>query len=114
MDGPVGRRFAICATTPAFFYALRAPLVRLTAACWLGIAFFMSQLLSFGGTGMTQLGYRFAMDFYPLLTVLTMRGMDRPLRWWHTTLIGACILLNVWWVWVLNILQSRSSIESPA
>jgi hypothetical protein len=29
-------------------------------------------------------------------------------------LIGACILLNVWWVWVLNILQSRSSIESPA
>jgi hypothetical protein len=96
---------AIWATTPAFIYALRAPLDRLTAACWLGIAFFMSQLLSFGGTGMTQLGYRFAMDFYPLLTVLTMRGMDRPLRGWHITLIGACILLNAWWVWVLNILH---------
>ena len=98
---------AIWYTTPAFVYALRAPLDRLTAACWLGILLFVAQLFQFGGTGMTQLGYRFAMDFYPLLTVLTIRGMDRPIRWWHVLLITACIVANVWWVYVLNVMNMQ-------
>ena len=96
---------AIQYTTPAFIYAVRAPLDRLTAACWLGTLLFLSQLFQFGSVGMTQLGYRFAMDFYPLLTLLTIRGMDRPIRWWHTTLIAGCIALNAWYVYVLNILH---------
>jgi len=54
---------------------------------------------------MTQLGYRFAMDFYPLLVLLTIRGMDRPIRRWHEILIAACIILNAWYVYVLNILH---------
>ena len=53
----------------------------------------------------TQLGYRFAMDFYPLLILLTIRGMDRPIRWWHESLIAICIFMNAWYVWVLNILH---------
>jgi hypothetical protein len=96
---------AIQYTTPVFIYAVRAPLDRLTAACWLGTLLFLSQLFQFGSVGMTQLGYRFAMDFYPLLVLLTIRGMDRPIRWWHTTLIAACIALNAWYVYVLNILH---------
>ncbi len=96
---------AIWITTPAFIYAFRAPLDRLTAACWLGIALFMSVLLLHGGTGMTQFGYRFALDFYPLLTILTMRGMDRPLRWWHLVPLVASVLVNVWGVATLNLLQ---------
>lgn len=94
---------AIWATTPAFIYAFRAPLDRLTLACWLGILIFLAELFQFGGTGMTQLGYRFAMDFYPLLTVLTIRGMDPPFRWWHAGFIALCIFANAWWVSVLNI-----------
>ena len=96
---------AIWITTPAFVYALRAPLDHLTGACWVGIALFMSLLLQHCGTGMTQLGYRFAMDFYPLLVLLTMRGMDPPLRWWKTGLIAVSVFINAWCVWVLNILQ---------
>jgi hypothetical protein len=99
---------AIWITTPAFIYALRAPLDRLTAACWLGIALFLALLIQHCGTGMTQLGYRFALDFYPLLIILTMRGMDsreRPLRWWHVGIILVSIFINAWSVWVLNILQ---------
>jgi hypothetical protein len=72
---------------------------------WFGIALFVAQLFQFGGTGMTQLGYRFAMDFYPLLVVLTIRGMDRPIRWWHEALIVLSIAVNAWCVWVLNILN---------
>ena len=96
---------AIWITTPAFIYAFRAPLDRLSAGCWLGILLFVVQLFQFGGTGMTQLGYRFAMDFYPLLVLLTIRGMDRPIRWWHETLIAVSVFVNAWCVWVLNILH---------
>ena len=92
-------------TTPAFIYALRAPLDRLTAACWIGILLFVAVLFQFGGTGMSQLGYRFALDFYPLLTVLTMRGMDRPVRWWHIALILFGVVANAWGVWVLSFLE---------
>lgn len=96
---------AIWITTPAFVYALRAPLDRLTAACWLGVALFMTVLLRFGGDGMSQFGYRFALDFYPLLVLLTVRGMDRGFRWWHAVLIATGVLVNLWGVWVLNILE---------
>jgi hypothetical protein len=96
---------AIWITTPAFIYALRAPLDRLTAACWLGIALFMAVLLQFGGTGMTQFGYRFALDFYPLLILLTMRGMDAPIRWWHMALIAVCIVVNTWGVLTINVFE---------
>jgi hypothetical protein len=96
---------AIWSTTPAFIYAFRAPLDRLTAACWLCILLFLAVLMQHCGTGMTQLGYRFALDFYPLLVLLTMRGMDRPLRWWHVTAVVACVVINAWYVYVLNILQ---------
>ncbi len=70
---------AIWYTTPAFFYAFKAPWNRWTLACWAGILVFMAVLFQHGGTGMTQLGYRFALDFYAPLTVLTLSGMDRPL-----------------------------------
>jgi hypothetical protein len=92
-------------TTPAFIYSLRAPLDRLTAACWIGILLFCSVLFQFGGTGMSQLGYRFAMDFYPLLTVLTIRGMDPPIRRWHMVLILAGVVFNAWGIWVLTHLE---------
>lgn len=92
-------------TTPAFVYALRAPFDRLTAACWTGILLFVAVLFQFGGTGMSQFGYRFALDFYPLLTVLTIRGMDRPIRWWHVALILVGVAANAWGVWVLSFLE---------
>lgn len=102
---PAVSGLSIWFTTPAFLYALRAPLDRLTAACWAGIALFIAVLFQFGGTGMTQFGYRFALDFYPLLTVLAIRGMDRPLRWWHASLIVASVLANAWGVYVLTFLK---------
>ena len=92
-------------TTPAFVYCLRAPLDRLTAGCWVGVLLFCAVLFQFGGTGMSQLGYRFALDFYPLLTVLAMRGMDPPMRWWKSALIMIGIAANAWYIWVLTHLE---------
>ncbi len=97
---------AIWITTPAFVWAFFAPWDRLTAACWVGIALFLAILVQHSGIGMTQFGYRFALDFYPLLVLLTMRGMDRVrMRWWHAAFIVASVAINAWGVYVLNILQ---------
>jgi hypothetical protein len=103
---------AIYYTTPAFVYALRAPWDRWTLACWTGILLFIGVLFQFGGTGMTQVGYRFALDFYALLTVLTIRGMDgwvhgvhKPIRAWHMAFIAICVVMNSWWVYTNNILH---------
>ncbi len=95
---------AIWITTPAFVWAFFAPWDRLTAACWIGITLFIAVLFQHCGTGMTQVGYRFAMDFYALLMILTVRGMD-PIRWWHMPFIAASIVVNAWFVYTTNILQ---------
>jgi hypothetical protein len=103
---------AIWYTTPAFLYALKAPWDRWTLACWTGILLFICILFQFGGTGMTQLGYRFALDFYAPLTILTIRGMDqslipgidqplvRPNRrvlWWLTWIVSSVVAgVAVW------------------
>ncbi len=91
-------------TTPAFLYALKAPWDRWTLACWTGILLFICILFQFGGTGMTQLGYRFALDFYAPLTVLTIRGMDQPLApperpklWWVAWIVSTVVAAVAIW-----------------
>lgn len=107
-------------TTPTFLYALKAPWDRWTLACWAGILAFVCILFQFGGTGMTQLGYRFALDFYAPLIILTMRGMDqrlgdeaRPLLGWLAWLVSSVVAgIAVWYapldhwtvVWWIGIL----------
>lgn len=92
-------------TTPVFLYALKAPWDRWTLACWAGILAFICILFQFGGTGMTQLGYRFALDFYAPLIILTMRGMDqrladdtRPWLGWLAWLVSSVVAgIAVWY-----------------
>lgn len=90
---------AIWATTPAFLFALLAPLwAGSTWAAWAGILPTAMVVMSHGATGMEQFGYRLAVDFYPLLFFLTVRGMRPPLRPVHKAAIVLSVLLNVWGV----------------
>lgn len=90
---------AIWATTPAFLFALSAPLRSLsTWAAWAGIVPTALVVMSIGATGMEQFGYRLAVDFYPLLFFLTIRGMRPPLRGVHKAAIVLSILANLWGV----------------
>lgn len=90
---------AIWVTTPAFIFALRAPLdMPGTWAAWAGILPTALAVMSHGWTGMEQFGYRFAVDFYPLLLFLTMSGMRAPLRPMYRAVIAASVLVNVWGV----------------
>ncbi len=97
---------AIWLTTPAFGYALRAPLRLETTAASLGIAAVGAVDFMFGNPGVSQFGYRFAMDFYPLLFLLAGRGMGERIPPLAKVLIVIGVIVNAWgvlwtrWGWV--------------
>jgi hypothetical protein len=89
---------AIWVTTPAFLYALRARGNLETAAAWIGILLVSFAVMTFGATGISQFGYRLATDFYPLLYLLTFRGMGATPSLWAKILIAISVLVNAWGV----------------
>ncbi len=74
---------------------------KLVIACWSAIVPVALVLFSFAATGWTQFGYRYALDFYPFLFVLTIKGIGKDIRWYHKLLIVASIVINLWAVlWI--------------
>jgi len=92
---------AIWVTTPAFIYAFRSNRREaITWACWLAIIAVASVIFCKGCSGW-GFGYRYAMDFYPFLYILTVKGMGGSFRWRHKVLIVLSVLVNLWGVvWV--------------
>jgi len=92
---------AIWMTTPAFIYALKSSRKEaITWACWFAIIAVASVIFCKGCSGW-GFGYRYAMDFYPFLYILTMKGMGERIRWNHKVLIILSVLVNLWGViWV--------------
>ena len=88
---------AIWITTPAFVYSFFAGIKnRLAIGCWLSIIFIALINFCHGTWGFSQFGYRFAMDFYPFLFLLTVKGIGPDIRWHHKVLIIIGILVNLW------------------
>jgi hypothetical protein len=94
---------AIWVTTPAFIYSIFAGVRnKISLACWLGIIPIALLIFTKGGTGWTQFGYRYGMDFYPFLLLLTLKGIGDEIRWYHKLLICFGILVNLWGVLWIN------------
>lgn len=95
---------AIWITTPAFVFSLLAPFEeKAVKLSWLAIflIFFLAALR--GGTGWTQFGYRYAVDFYPILIFLTIRGVLKTgLTRLHWILLIIGIVVNLWGVIWIN------------
>ncbi len=47
-------------------------------------------------------GYRYAVDFYPFLFVLTVRGIGNKIKWYHMLLIVLGIVVNLLGVLAFN------------
>lgn len=95
---------AIWITTPVFIFSLFAPIKEnLTKLTWLSILFIFILLALRGGTGWTQFGYRYAVDFYPLLTLLTIKGINTTgLKKYHWVLLFIGVAVNLWGVLWIN------------
>ncbi len=95
---------AIWITTPAFVYAIFSNVKeRLVQFSWLSILLISIVIFSHGTTGFAQFGYRFAVDFYPILIFLTIKGVAKTgLRWHHWLLLILSIGVNLWGVLWIN------------
>jgi len=100
---PSWNGMAIWITTPAFIYALFAGIrSRLVLGCWISIVLIAFLDFMHGGWGFTQFGYRYALDFYPFLFLLTVKGIGDGIKWHHKLLIIIGILVNLWGVLWIN------------
>jgi len=94
---------AIWITTPAFVYAFFAGIRnKIALGCWISIILIAFVNFCHGTWGFAQFGYRFAMDFYPFLFLLTVKGIGEDIKWHHKVLIAAGILVNLWGVLWIN------------
>lgn len=96
---------AIWITSPAFVFAFFSKIKeRTNQLAWLSIFLIFIIVASHGGTGWAQFGYRFAVDFYPFLIYLTIKGVNKtggPKKI-HWFLLVLSILVNLWGVLWIN------------
>ncbi|MCW4009484.1 MAG: hypothetical protein NWF05_02550 [Candidatus Bathyarchaeota archaeon] len=101
MHAPI-QGIAIWFTTPAFIFALRSKIRdAVTWSAWAAI-FAIAFVIFTKGLSGWGFGYRYAVDFYPFLFVLAVRGMGTRLRWYHKLLIGLGIAVNLWGTLAFN------------
>ncbi len=96
---------AIWISTPTFIFALFARLKnKINLLAWVSILLIGFVNFSYGSTGFSQFGYRYAVDFYPFLIFLTLQGVNRgggP-KWYHWLLLIVSIIVNCWGVLWIN------------
>ena len=80
---------------------------KLVIACWAAIIPIVLTNFSFAATGWTQFGYRYALDFYPFLFLLTLIAIGDDIRWHHKLLIVLSIVVNLWGVLWIYQFQPR-------
>jgi hypothetical protein len=95
---------AIWITSPVFIYAFWNNLKELKVlTAWLSIILISLIIMSHGTTGFTQFGYRFAVDFYPLILFLIVNSVSKTgLKWHHWFLLFLSIVVNTWGVVWIN------------
>ena len=95
---------SILITTPAFIYLLLAKLKeKENLFAWIPLLLVALVTFSHGGTGFTQFGYRYAVDFYPIIFLLLANSLKgKNLKWHHWLLLIICIIVNLWGVLWIN------------
>ena len=84
-------------TSPALLYAFRAPFSeRRVRGLWLGTLSVMVPLMLYYGIGYVQFGYRYALDFMPLLALLAALGMPEPMTNRARLLVSLSVVICVW------------------
>src|SRR5581483_2267815 len=95
---------AIWITTPAFIFGLWSNFKeRLVQATFLSTVLVALTVFMHGNTGYAQFGYRFGVDFYPFLILLTIKNVSGTnLRWQHYLLLIMGVIVNAWGTILIN------------
>lgn len=95
---------SIFITSPILIFTLFSSLKdKLNLFTWLSILPIAILILSHGTTGFSQFGYRFAVDFYPLLFLLIIKYFSvNKIAKIHWLLLFFGILVNLWGVLCIN------------
>lgn len=96
---------AIWITTPAFILGLWSKFKEtITKFLWFSVLLIFLVVGAHGGTGFAQFGYRFAVDFYPFLTLLMIKGVSNQKgpQWYHWIMLVWAIIVNLWGVIWIN------------
>jgi hypothetical protein len=95
---------SILLTTPAFVYlANTLKPTKDYLALWSAVLFIGLVNFSYGSTGFTQFGYRYAVDFYPFLFLLLIKYFSKnKLKRHHWILLLLAIVVNLWGVIFIN------------
>ncbi len=95
---------SILITSPIFIITLFSNLKdRLNIFIWISILPIAILVLSHGTTGFSQFGYRFAVDFYPLLFLLLINYFaSNKIKSIHWLLLAFGIIVNLWGVICVN------------
>ncbi len=94
---PMPDGMSIFLTTPAVFYAFKAGCSE-RMHYWAGaaiIAILLPTVLWFS-TGWVQFGYRYSLDFMPLLLILICAGMGKRVTKGMVGVVALCIAVNLW------------------
>jgi hypothetical protein len=93
-------------TTPAFLYAFAAGWEPVARAAVLAILLISIPIVTHGGIGDTQFGYRFSLDVTPFLLILVGRAFQRSFGWRERAVVLLSVLINVWGVLSINIFHT--------
>jgi hypothetical protein len=86
---------AIWFTTPVFIFSLKSRIRdAVTVSCWVAV-FAIAFVIFTKGLSGWGFGFRYAVDFYPFLFVLTLKGFGKELRWYHKVLIIVGVIVNL-------------------
>lgn len=95
---------AIWITSPTFIYMFWNNIKKLdNLTAYLSIILIGTVVMCHGTTGFAQFGYRFAVDFYPLIFYLVVNSVSKTgVKWHHWTLLVLSIIVNTWGVIFIN------------
>src|SRR5262249_43368804 len=82
--------------TPAFLLAFNARRGRLEVAAALAVALTALPSLMYAWTGASQFGYRFSLDYLPMLAILTASGIRNGIGRRAWAVVGLSVFMACW------------------
>lgn len=90
-------------STPAFVWAIKARgWDWLAIGGWISVVLISVPMLLHPDPGGLEFGYRYAMDFYPIMMLLMLRGMGKRLTFEQGLAIALCFIVNFWGIWAIR------------